>query len=224
MSHWWRTYDEAVDDPKLQLLPAPLFKAWFNLMCIASANGGKLPAAAAIAFKLRTTETKVKQIIAELVERHLLDERDGGYAPHNWGDRQYTSDSSAALRQRRYRERHRNATGDGDSNVTVTVQDTDTDTDTESSVPKGTGANAPSGDPKTEFFRRGREVLGKSSGALLAKLLRSFGPEDDPKSIAKARARIEEASTKAKPVEWVGRVMAPKDGEFKLMSGMEGIV
>lgn len=92
------------------------------------------------------------------------------------------------------------------------------------SEPKGSGASAPPSDPKTELFRRGREVLGKESGALIAKLLRSFGPEDDLRTIAKARARIEEASTKAKPVEWLGRVMAPKPGEFKLMSGIEGVV
>lgn len=92
------------------------------------------------------------------------------------------------------------------------------------SLPKGRGANAPPGDHKTEFFRRGREVLGKDSGAFLAKLLRSFGPEDDLRTIAKARARVEEASTKDKPIEWLGRVMAPKPGEFKLMSGIEGVV
>lgn len=92
------------------------------------------------------------------------------------------------------------------------------------SLPKGRGASAPPGDPKTEFFRRGREVLGKDSGAFLARLLRSFGQEDDPRTIAKARARIEDASTKANPVEWLGRVMAPKPGEFKLMSGIEGVV
>lgn len=74
-----------------------------------------------------------------------------------------------------------------------------------SSEPNGSGEAA---DPKIEFFRRGRQVLGPSSGGLLSKLLKSQGPEDDPKTIAKARARIEDASTKAKPSEWIGRILS----------------
>lgn len=74
------------------------------------------------------------------------------------------------------------------------------------SVSKETGV--PPSDPKSDYFRRVREVLGVSGGGLGAKILRSFGDEDDPKAIAKARARIEDASTKSKPVEWLGRVMA----------------
>lgn len=91
------------------------------------------------------------------------------------------------------------------------------------SEPNGSGAHAPS-DPKTELFRRGREILGKESGGLIAKLLKSFGKEDDPKAIAKARARLEDASTKANPAEWIGRVLAPKPGDFKLMSNIEGVI
>jgi uncharacterized protein YdaU (DUF1376 family) len=96
-----------------------------------------------------------------------------------------------------------------------------------SSVPKGTGATAPP-DPKKELFDRGRQVLGRESGGLISKLLRACGPEDDPKSIAKARARIEDASTKANPAEWLGRVLAPRAGSPVLTeSGQpwpEGIV
>jgi 5-methylcytosine-specific restriction endonuclease McrA len=104
MSRWWRAYDEAVDDPKLQLLPPPLFKAWFNLLCIASANGGTLPAVEAIAFKLRTTDAKVSSMIEELIARGLLDEFDGILRPHNWIGRQYLSDSSTE-RVKRHRDK-----------------------------------------------------------------------------------------------------------------------
>jgi uncharacterized protein YdaU (DUF1376 family) len=79
------------------------------------------------------------------------------------------------------------------------------------SVPNGTGATAPP-DPKKELFDRGRQVLGRDSGGLISKLLKACGPEDDPKSIAKARARIEDASTKANPAEWLGRILAPRAG------------
>ena len=71
MSHWWRAYDQAVDDPKLQCLAPPLFKAWFNLMCIASESGGTLPAIGAVAFKLRIGEHKAAEIIAALVAAGL---------------------------------------------------------------------------------------------------------------------------------------------------------
>lgn len=73
------------------------------------------------------------------------------------------------------------------------------------------GAEAPV-DQKVEFFKRGREVLGPKAGGLLSKLLRSCGPEDDPRSVAKARARIEDASTKTNPTEWVGRILSPQTG------------
>lgn len=131
MTHWWRAYDEAVDDPKLQLLPPPLFKGWFNLLCLASANGGILPLADAIAFKLRITEAKVGALIEDLVQRGLIDEFEGKLRPHNWDGRQFKSDvtdPTNAERQRRYRERY----GVTAKSVTVTpprVQRTDTDTE-----------------------------------------------------------------------------------------------
>lgn len=77
-------------------------------------------------------------------------------------------------------------------------------------------------DPKADYFKRGREVLGENAGGLIAKVLKSQGSEDDVRSIAKARALIENASTKADPSEWLGRVLAgPRgnSGEF-----VEGIV
>ncbi len=82
-----------------------------------------------------------------------------------------------------------------------------------SSEPKGSGARAPVGDLKADLFSRGRSVLGKQAGGLIAKLVRHFGSEDDPKTIAKARAQIEEASTKTRPDEWIGRIISGKSGD-----------
>jgi len=50
----------------------------------------------------------------------LLDQTEAGLMPHNWLERQYQSDSSAA-RTRKYRERKRHC------DVTVTAPDTDTE-------------------------------------------------------------------------------------------------
>ena len=55
MSRWWRAYDEALHDPKLIALPDRLFRAWFNLLCIASKHGGVLPAMATVAIELRVS-------------------------------------------------------------------------------------------------------------------------------------------------------------------------
>lgn len=229
MSHWWRAHDEAVDDPKLQLIPDSLFRAWFNVMCLCSANEGVLPPVDQVAFKLRMTQAKASKVVDELVDVKLLDLVDGKFQPHNWNERQFKSDvtdPTNAERQKRYRKRHAVTENVTEKSVTVTPpreQIADTERK-KGSEPNGSGAHAPPSDAKADLFRRGREVLGKESGALIAKLLRSFGQEDDPKVLAKARARLEEASTKAKPAEWLGRVMAPKPGEFKLMSGIEGVV
>jgi hypothetical protein len=135
MSRWWRAYDEAVDDPKLQRIGPALGWAWFNLMCISSKNDGALPSIGDVAFKLRTTEQKAAATIAALVSAGLFDRReDGRYAPHNWSGRQYrgdVTDPTNAERQKRYRERHRNGVTTVTAGVTRKRPDTETDTETE---------------------------------------------------------------------------------------------
>ncbi len=121
MSRWWRAYDEAVDDPKLGALNDRQHRAWFNLCCITSQNGGKLPPVAAIAFKLRMTVEKAKAIVAELVALKLFDVADDGViAPHNWSGRQFQSDVSTE-RVKQFRQRQRN--------VSSTVSETPPDTE-----------------------------------------------------------------------------------------------
>lgn len=148
-NHWWRAYDEAVDDPKLQRLGPKLGWAWFNLMCITSANGGTLPAIGDIAFKLRTSEQQAAATVAALAAAGLfVKTNDGHYAPHNWDGRQYKtdkSDNTNAERQRRHRAHMRDELRElkalresahislrmplrnGVSHVTAKRPDTDTD-------------------------------------------------------------------------------------------------
>ena len=132
MSRWWRAYDEAASDPKLGLLSDELHRAWFNLMCIASANDGVFPPLKHIAYKLRVKPERAAAILAELHTHGLLDKTDDGFAPHNWNGRQYKTDSTdptAAKRMQRYRNNKRN-----DRNATVTQlrPETEADTETES--------------------------------------------------------------------------------------------
>jgi hypothetical protein len=63
---------------------------------------------------------------------------------------------------------------------------------------------APAAPPnaETELFRRGKEVLGKSSGGQIAKLKAAKGD-----NIALARAAIEQASTKQNPAEYIAAII-----------------
>lgn len=122
MNRWWRAYEEAVDDPKLQLLQPVAFKTWFNLLCLSSANGGELPKLSVIAFKLRLADDKARHAVAELTALGLFDERDGKFTPHNWNGRQFKSDTdhTAGERARNYRDKKRSVTRDAPVTEPVT--------------------------------------------------------------------------------------------------------
>lgn len=106
-SRWFRVYDEAVDDPKLQTLPDALFKFWFNCLCIASKSGGFLPSISDLAWRTRKPEKEVAAMIASLYEHGLLDQEADTFSPHNWERRQYSSDVSTD-RVREFRKRKGN--------------------------------------------------------------------------------------------------------------------
>lgn len=75
-------------------------------------------------------------------------------------------------------------------------------------------------DPEKELFDRGRQVLGKQGGGLVAKLLVSKN-----KNVALARAAIEQASTKSNPREYLGRIInGQKQGEIAWLDGIEGVI
>jgi hypothetical protein len=127
---WFRFYNEAVDDPKVQRLPLILFRAWVNCLCLASKNGGILPNLDEISYKLRVTRVRAEWVVEELKTANLIDLLPcGDLQMHNWKGRQFKSDGSKE-RTQRYRERHRD--------VTETVDVTDqrqNRTDTEQKEP-----------------------------------------------------------------------------------------
>jgi hypothetical protein len=160
MNHWWRAYNEAVDDPKLILLSDKAHRAWFNLMCVASANSGILPDIKFIAVKLRTTPQQASSIIAELVQAELIDKRDDGhFEPHNWNGRQYKSDVSTE-RVKRFRKRERNVS----STVSETPPETDTETDVDDAVDASARAGA-SGKAAFDLAEQLLELAGHSRHA-----------------------------------------------------------
>ena len=159
MGRWWRAYDEAVDDPKLCLLSDKQHRAWFNLCCITSQNGGILPPISAIAFKLRMTVSKAKDIVAELVALKLIDidSSDGTFTPHNWSVRQFQSDVSTE-RVKRHRERKRNVS----SSISETPPESEADTE-QITEAKASGADAPI-DHRKRLFNEGLEKLQRMTG------------------------------------------------------------
>lgn len=85
---------------------------------------------------------------------------------------------------------------------------------------KKDGADAPPIDPDADLFRRGKEVLGKEAGSLIARLKRA-----KKGSIPQTRAALEQASTKENPREYIGAVLkgaAEKQDDFN--SPLAGII
>jgi len=163
MSRWWRAYDEAVDDAKLILLSDKAHRAWFGLMCVASANDGVLPDIKVVSVKLRVPPPRAAALIAELVAAGLFDKReDGKFEPHNWKGRQYKSDvtdPTNAERQKRFRDKHRNGVTTVTETVTAKLPETETETETEKGrelcpvgKPTRTKAAAYSEEFETEFW------------------------------------------------------------------------
>lgn len=130
MTRWFRVYEDLVDDPKVQQLDSPTFKALINLWCLTSSNGGALPPLDVIAFKLRMKVEKVQRLLDELKAEGLTDQDEKGLHPHNWSGRQYKTDNqdpTAAERMQRHRNRQRN----GDVTQPVTLRSPESEAETE---------------------------------------------------------------------------------------------
>jgi hypothetical protein len=114
--NWFRLYHDVLNDTKVQRLPIELRWRWIELLCVASKEKkrGTLPGMDLIAYCLRVSKGRAKQIVRELCDVGLIDRsEDGqGLAMHNWEERQRKSDSSAA-RVAAFRERHQNDSGNG---------------------------------------------------------------------------------------------------------------
>lgn len=150
MNRWFRFYGEVLDDPKVQRLSGEQFRAWVNLLCLASRSGGKIKCED-IAFGLRISAPNAAKIMSDLGQAGLMVAYDGYYEPHNWNNRQYKSDvtdATAAERMRRKRNKDRNATVT--EPVTVTPPRTDTQAEAEQ---KERGERA-AGDPLSDLAIR----------------------------------------------------------------------
>lgn len=104
MTRWFRMYDAVLDDAKVQRLADPAFRAWVNLMCLASRNEGKITGDYDdIGFALRLDAEKARDLVQVLISAGLIEQTENGLEPHNWATRQYRSDVSTE-RVKRFRE------------------------------------------------------------------------------------------------------------------------
>ncbi|MEM7524074.1 MAG: HNH endonuclease [Pseudomonadota bacterium] len=106
---WCRLHADMLDDPKVQLLPATVFKAWVNILCLATkADGdGRVGELGDIAFALRCDTDATRSALGHLTQQGLLAESAAGvFSVVNWRKRQFQSDDSAD-RVRRYRQRRK---------------------------------------------------------------------------------------------------------------------
>jgi hypothetical protein len=110
VSLWFKIHDDALDDPRLQRLAPATFRAWFNLLCVASRNGGRLPELPELAWLLRCGRKPLARRLEELKAAGLVEEVDGALRPVDWQSRQTLRETgdeplSGAERSRRWRER-----------------------------------------------------------------------------------------------------------------------
>ncbi len=144
MSRWFRYYDDALNDPKVQRLEPTIFKSWVNLLCLASRCGGTIRSVDDVAFSLRVSVSKAAEIVTVLATKGLLDKVDGGYfSPHNWNRRQFQSDVSTG-RVKAFRKRKRN--------VSETAHETPPETDTESETEKRKEEEPASAGPSPKVY------------------------------------------------------------------------
>lgn len=127
MGGWFRLYNDAVDDPKIQRIEPSLFRSWVNLLCLASKNGGRIPTDE-VGFRLRMSEHDALATISALVAAELLEyltiNGDRFLSPHNWAMRQPNRDSSKIrMRKMRARKKAENQTTETDVTRHVTTCD-----------------------------------------------------------------------------------------------------
>ena len=174
---WFRFYDAVLDDPKVQQLSDPMFRAWVNLMCLASRGGGHFADdMAQIAFALRVTKGQASKLIAGLIDAGLLERSGPRFEPHNWSARQFKSDVSTE-RVKRFRERYmqqdRNAERNGRRTVSETAPDTETDQNQKQRLSCNTHVI-----PSLTFEATAASVRETNGGALSAPV--GFGLEGQP--------------------------------------------
>lgn len=106
---WFRFYVSALGNEKLRRLTDREYRLWTFILC-AYCERQLMPKLEDLAWKLRISEDQCKRLMNRLTSNEigLLDAVGDSWAPHDWDDLQFESDSSRE-RTARYRERLRSA-------------------------------------------------------------------------------------------------------------------
>jgi hypothetical protein len=104
---WFRYHADALDNPKIQSLPAVLFKFWVNLLCVSKKLDGFLPDISEISFRCRCSEPQAREWLGELKRRKLIDElQQNEFVMHDWNEHQFVSDDVTS-RVRKHRAKRK---------------------------------------------------------------------------------------------------------------------
>lgn len=151
-------------------------------------------------------EDQIQAVIDALTDKDVIGP-DGGF--RNWQKRQPKREDGAAERAKAWRERQQTQNERNRTQPNAEERQIREDTDKIIPLANAKDAGASNADPSVaerELFQRGKEVLGKSAGGQIVKLLKSRGG-----NVALARAVIEAASQKHKPAEYVAAAIRQQE-------------
>lgn len=114
--------------------------------------------------------------------------------------------TSELLRSQEISNKRKGAAQQKQSKSTPNAEHLHTQSQSQSQSQKKDAADAALPSEEADYFRRGKQLLGPSAGGLLVKLKTAKG------SIPLARAALEMAATKQSAREYLGRIIAGKNG------------
>ncbi len=178
MRYWIKLYTEILHDPKMGRLTDRQFRTCINLFALAGEldADGTLPPEADIAWKLRKTDTELRDDLNALAAVSIITDAGDGWHIRQWESRQAKAPSAAPanVRQRvtEHRQRARNegvttlqatcnegvTTLQSQRNDAVTAPESDTDIDTDKI--KNHAASRPEDDPVLLAIRNAYDATG----------------------------------------------------------------
>lgn len=203
-------------DPRLRMCSLAARGLWIELIGYMHEGepyghltiNGSEPTLQDIASLVGRPVSEVRKALAELEQRQVYSTDAEQGTPYS---RRMVRDKAKAEKDRE------NGKGGGNPNLKGGVNPKDKAQIPDTRIQKKDAAPA-APDPEIDLFNRGREVLGRQAGGLVAKLLVS-----KQKNVALARAAIEQASTKSDPREYIGAVIRGKASQANEPLWLDGI-
>ena len=224
--YWIKLYHEILDDHKMGMLSDHLYRRVIELFLLAGEFGddGELPAAEAMAWRLRTEQDELLNDLEALQTKNIVMLHNNKWIVTKFAERQ--APVSDAERMRRLRERKQKEQYYGNAPVTnsVTIRNVDTDTDTESYTDKRENARAD--------FAEYQKVWEQETGKMVAgftefsKMCQRFEEKGVTPEIYRTAIQEQQKSQYAvkRPTgveEWALRLVADKQSDKGVKSNQE---